>query len=388
MRLLLALLIALGFSAPAFAQEFETPAPEAIIMDGNTGAVLFEKNARKPIPPASMTKIMTMYMVFERLKAGTLKLDDKFTVSEDAWRRGGFASGSSTMCLQPKEKVSIENLIQGVIVLSGNDAAITLAENISGSEAVFAKAMTKKAHELGLNTVNFKNATGWPDPDHHISLYDLARLAKLIRENFPEYYHYFSEKEFDFCKVAPSNRYNRDPLLFSFKGADGLKTGHTSIAGYGLTGSAERDGKRRIVVVSGLKSEKDRASFSLQLMRAAFNEFDSTTLFAKNKDVGEVPVQLGVSKTVTAEVTKAVPIGWFKLERDKISSHIIPEKELVAPVSKGQAVGTLVIQRPGQPDINVPMVAKNAVARQGFFAMAMTGLKQMLVGDKSDNQAQ
>lgn len=388
MRFLFALLFVVGISAPALAQEFETPAPEAIIMDGNTGAVLFEKNARKPIPPASMTKIMTMYMVFERLQSGTLKLNDEFTVSADAWRRGGFASGSSTMCLKPNERVSIENLIQGVIVLSGNDAAITLAENISGSEDVFAKAMTKRAHELGLASVNFKNATGWPDPEHHISLYDLARLARIMHDKFPEYYHYFSEKEFDYCKAAPSNRYNRDPLLTSFKGADGLKTGHTTVAGYGLTGSAERDGKRRIVVVSGLKSSNDRARLSVQLMRAAFNEFDSAILFAKQKTVGEVPVQLGVSKTVKAEVTQSVPIGWFKLERDKVKAHIVPAKDLVAPIAKGQKVGELVIERPGQPDVKTQLVAANALPRQGFLALALTGAERLLVGDSEAEQAE
>lgn len=388
MRFLLALLFTLGLTAPAFTQEFETPAPEAIIMDGNSGAFLFEKNARKPIPPASMTKIMTIYLVFERLKSGALHLDDKFTVSEDAWRRGGFASGSSTMCLKPKKQVSVDDLIQGVIVLSGNDAAITLAENISGSEILFAKLMTKRAHELGLNSVNFKNATGWPDPDHHISLYDLARLAKLVHDAFPEYYHYFSEKEFDYCKVAPSNRYNRDPLLFSFKGADGLKTGHTTVAGYGLTGSAERDGKRRIVVVSGLKSSNQRARLSEQLMRAAFNEFDSAILFAKDKAVGKVPVALGKSKTVTATISKPVPLGWFKLERDKVKAHIVPAKDLVAPIAKGQPVGELVIQRPGQPNMKVSLVAANNVPRQGFFSLAVTGLRRMLMTSQTETDTQ
>ncbi|VAV88476.1 D-alanyl-D-alanine carboxypeptidase [hydrothermal vent metagenome] len=367
-----------GFSG--WAQGFDTIAPVAIIMDAETGTVLYEKGAREPIPPASMTKIMTLYMVFERLQSGALSLDDKFTISDDAWRRGGFRSGSSTMCLRPNERVRVEDLIRGVVVLSGNDAAIALAENIGGSEAMFAKTMTNRAHELGLNSVNFVNATGWPADGHEISAYDLAKLAKMTVDNFPDYYTYYAQKEYDWCKVAPSNRFNRNPLLALFAGADGLKTGHTTKAGYGLVASAVRDGQRRIIVLSGLKSKRDRVRLSERIMRAAFSEFEVKSLFDPARAVGKVKIHLGKQKQVAVHTKQPVSIGIFKPDASKISAKIIYSGAVPAPITLGQNIATLRISVPGQADRDVELLASETVARQGFFKRALSGLVLLIQG--------
>ncbi len=378
MRIFIVLVFLFFPIASVNAQEFQTKAPTAVIMDGATGVILFEKNAREPIPPASMTKIMTLYIVFERLSDGSLSLDDEFSVSEDAWRRGGFRSGSSTMCLRPKERVRVEDLIRGVIVLSGNDSAITLAENISGSETAFAQMMTNRAHELGLSSVNFLNSTGWPDAGHQASALDLARMAELIISKFPEYYKYFAEREFDWCKAAPSNRFNRNPLLALFDGADGLKTGHTKEAGYGLVASAKRNANRRILVVAGLNSKRDRVSESERLMRAAFREFEVKELFLDDKSVGVVPVSLGTKKTVAVEVKSPVTIGLFKSSSRKVSAQIVYSGPVQAPVQVGQKVGVLRIQIPGQPAVETDIVASADVPRKGYFARAWHGFVKLL----------
>jgi D-alanyl-D-alanine carboxypeptidase (penicillin-binding protein 5/6) len=368
----------------ALAQEFETPAPTAIILDGETGLVLFEKNAREPIPPASMTKIMTLYMVFERLASNSLSLDDEFTVSDEAWRRGGFRSGSSTMCLKPKERVRVEDLIRGVIVLSGNDAAITLAENISGSEEAFARAMTARAHELGLNSVNFLNATGWPAEGHEISAYDLAELSRMTIEKFPEYYKYYQEREYDWCKASPSNRFNRNPLLAVFDGADGLKTGHTKAAGYGLVGSAVRKDQRRIIVLSGMSSKRERVQQAERVMRAAFGEFEVKTLYQPQEVVGDVKVYLGKAKTVSVQVENIVLLGVFKPQQDKVRAHIVYEGPVAAPIAVGQKLAVLVVSSPGQPDMEIDLIASQSVARVGFFSRVGAGLVQMIQGKGSE----
>ncbi len=380
MRSLICTLFLFFPSVAAIAQGFETTAPIAVLMDGESGTVLFEKNAREPIPPASMTKIMTLYMVFERLKSGALTMDDEFTVSDDAWRRGGFRSGSSTMCLNPNERVRVEDLIRGVIVLSGNDAAITLAENISGSEAAFAQAMTTRAHELGLTSVNFLNSTGWPAEGHEISGLDLARLARMSAQDFPEYYAYYGEKEFGWCKAAPSNRFNRNPLLSLFAGADGLKTGHTNAAGYGLVGSAARDGKRRIVVASGLTSNRERSRQSERLLRAAFREFDVKELFVPDAPIGKIDVFLGTQKTVPVGVKQSVQFGVFKPQIKDVKAEIVYSGPVSAPIEQGQKVGALRITSPDKPPVEVDLFALESVTKKGYFSRVVTGLVRFIQG--------
>jgi serine-type D-Ala-D-Ala carboxypeptidase (penicillin-binding protein 5/6) len=383
MRALIFALIMFGLVGQAKAAEFTSPATHAVILDYETGLMLFGKDADTPIPPASMTKIMTLYMVFERLQSGAIKLDDEFVVSADAWKRGGFSSGSSTMCLRPKERVRVEDLIRGVIVLSGNDAAITLAENIAGSERAFADQMTQRAHELGLNSVQFHNATGWPDPGHEISVHDLAKLVRLVIRDFPEDYAYFSEREFDWCKAAPSNRYNRNPLLGVVQGADGLKTGHTKESGYGLAGSALRDGKRRIIVFTGMKTSRGRASEGERLMRAAFGEFDITTLYEAGAQVGEAKVVLGKVANIPLVTAEKIDVAFFRPNRRSIKTALIYEGPVHAPVQKGDVLGRLVIEEKGVEVASYPLLAGASVEKKGLFGLAVEGLVNLIRGSAS-----
>ncbi|PHS21900.1 MAG: D-alanyl-D-alanine carboxypeptidase [Robiginitomaculum sp.] len=380
MRALFSFLFLLGLAPTALAAKFETPATHAVILDYDTGLMLFGKEPEMPVPPASMTKIMTLYMVFERLQSGALSLDDEFTVSDDAWRRGGFSSGSSTMCLRPKERVRVEDLIRGVIVLSGNDAAITLAENIAGSEGAFARQMTERAHELGLETVAFHNATGWPDPGHEVSVLDLAKLTRIIIRDFPEDYAYFSEREYDWCKAAPSNRYNRNPLLGVVPGADGLKTGHTKESGYGLAGSAIRDGKRRIIVFNGMKSSRGRASEGERLMRAAFGEFDIKTLYAEGAVVGEAKVAIGKALSVPLVTTEEINVAYFRPNRRSITSAMVYDGPVRAPIQKGDVLGKLVVEEKGEVKASYPLVAGASVEKKGLVGQAIDGLVGLIRG--------
>ncbi|MFW6076849.1 MAG: D-alanyl-D-alanine carboxypeptidase family protein, partial [Hyphomicrobiales bacterium] len=244
-------LMALLPEAQAQTARYESSAPQAILMDSGSGKVLYEKNADELMHPASMSKIMTMIMVFERLESGRLSLDDEFTVSENAWRRGGATSGGSTMYLDLNSRVRLEDLIKGVIVQSGNDACIVIAEGIAGSEDAFADMMTERARELGLEQSTFQNATGLTDPEHKMTPRELALLARYLIEVYPEYYEIYSIPEFTWNDITQKNR---NPLLNSYPGADGIKTGYVSAAGYGLTGSAKRDGRRLIMVINGLES--------------------------------------------------------------------------------------------------------------------------------------
>ena len=247
--LIFPLMSALLFSVSS--QAFETKATNALLLDADTGTVLFEKDADIPMPPASMSKLMTVYVLFEALKNGRLSMEDEFVVSENAWRIGGAASGGSTMFLNPGEKVKIKDLLRGIIIQSGNDACITVAENLAGSETAFAEILNEKAKELGLTGSSFKNATGLPDPQHRMTARDLAKLAQVLIQKFPEYYSIFSEKEFTYNGIKQDNR---NPLLYRVGGADGLKTGHTIESGYGLTGALKTtDGRRLVVIVNGLK---------------------------------------------------------------------------------------------------------------------------------------
>ncbi|MEL7232441.1 MAG: D-alanyl-D-alanine carboxypeptidase family protein, partial [Pseudomonadota bacterium] len=281
------LLTALPISAAA---QFQTDAPQAVILDHETGIVLFEKSAREPLPPASMTKIMTAHLVFEALAAGDISEDTEFTVSEEAWRRGGAASGSSTMFLDVGSQVPVIDLLRGVIIQSGNDACITLAEGLAGSEDAFARRMTERARDMGLSSATFLNATGWPDEGHEISTLDLAKLARELIQTFPDRYTLYAERSFTWNDITQANR---NPLLGRFTGADGVKTGSTSVSGYGLVGSAERDGVRRTIVINGLGSQSERRAVALEIMTAAFRDFDVVDLFKSGDSVGEIEVYMG-----------------------------------------------------------------------------------------------
>ena len=317
--LIFPLMSALLFSVSAHA--FETKATNALLLDGDTGSILFEKEADKPMPPASMSKLMTVYVVFEALKEGRLSMDDEFVVSENAWRTGGATSGGSTMFLNPGEKVKIKDLLRGIIIQSGNDACITVAENFAGSESAFAEILNEKAKEIGLTGSTFKNATGLPNPNHRMTAADLAKLAQVLIQKFPEYYSIFSEKEFTHNGIRQDNR---NPLLYRVGGADGLKTGHTIESGYGLTGALKTtDGRRLILVVNGLKTIKERDEESSKLATYGMAGFKVITLISKDKIVEKIPVWLGAEDFVEVITDKEVKVT---LPRSKKEPKVAPKK--------------------------------------------------------------
>ena len=294
-NLLAALSVLAAAALPASAQYIDTEAEYAVIMDYETGDILFSKRGSEAMIPASMTKIMTAHVVYDAIERGEISLDDELVVSERAWREGGWATGGSTMGLKIGETPTVEQLLRGVIVLSGNDACIVLAEGLAGSEEAFADRMTDLAHELGLASANFENASGLPAEGHVISAADLAKLAALEIRKYPQYYKYYSELEMSWNGITQGNR---NPLLYSMDGADGLKTGHLEVSGYGLTASAERDGQRMIMVLNGLPSSQARAEESERLMRLAFTAFDTRTVEPSEEAFAELPVWNGEASTV------------------------------------------------------------------------------------------
>ena len=368
----ISILTALIFiSAPAYGQSgFDTKAPHAVILDAATGEVLFEKDARKPIAPASMTKIMTADLVFEALKNGSLTPETKFRVSEEAWRRGGVSSGSSTMFLKLKSEVSVADLLMGVIVQSGNDACIVLAEGMAGSEEAFAQRMTERARDLGLSSATFKNATGWPHPEHNISAFDLARLAQKQIEAFPEYYPLYAEKDFTWNGIKQGNR---NPLLGRVTGADGMKTGKTDASGYGLVGSAKRGDERRIIVINGLGSQAERRDVATSLMEAAFSQFSVYNLHQQDDVLGKVDVYMGKAPSVGVALTQNIQKGLPIADRRKVKSEVI-YTAAKAPIAKGDVVAELKISLPRRPDETYDLVATDDVKRKGLFARAWAGL--------------
>ena len=323
-----------------------------------------------------MTKIMTADMVFEALEDGSLTEDTIFRVSENAWRKGGAASGSSTMFLKLDSEVSVGDLLKGVVIQSGNDACIVLAEGMAGSESAFADQMTERARELGLESATFRNSTGWPDPEHRISTLDLAKLADHTIRTYPQYYDIYAERSFTWNGITQGNR---NPLLGRMDGADGLKTGHTEEAGYGLVASAVRNGERRIVVVNGLGSERERARESERLMRAAFDQFKVYDMFASGAEIGEIAVYMGVEDVVGVSAEENVRSGIFRGDRKDLSSRI-EYVTAVAPIAKGDEVATLVISEPGRAERRVPLVATEDVAAKGLFGKAMASLANKIRG--------
>jgi D-alanyl-D-alanine carboxypeptidase (penicillin-binding protein 5/6) len=306
-----------------------------------------------------MSKLMTMYVVFDRLKQGRLQLDQMLPVSERAWRMGG-----SKMFVDIGQQVRVEDLIRGVIVQSGNDACIVLAEAISGSEQQFAELLNETGRRIGLTNSNFRNSTGWPDPEHRMTARDLSILARRIITDFPDYYRFYNERSFRFANISQDNR---NPLLARVPGADGLKTGHTEEAGFGLTGSAIRDGRRVILVVNGLPSMRARAEESERLMEWAFREFEAVTLFRAQDTVQDVPVYLGERRTVPMvggrDITLTLPRRW----RDRLEVRVRYQAPLTAPVMRGQTIGELQVAGQGVPTLSVPLVAGADVEKLGLL---------------------
>ncbi len=377
-KYLLLLLLILGVSpGAAHAQAIETPARHAILMDYESGATLFEKGADEEMPPASMSKLMTLTLLFEQLKDGRVKLDDQFQVSEHAWRVGGAGTDGSTMFASLGSSIRVEDLIRGIIVQSGNDACIIVAEALAGTEDAFAEKMTMRAKELGLKNSVFRNSTGLPDPDEHMSVRDIAILARHIIRDLSEYYHYFSETEFLWNNIRQTNR---NPLLYLNVGADGLKTGHTEAAGYGLASSAMRNGQRLILVVSGLPSEKARAEESRRLLELGFREFKQYDLIAANTVVGEVPVFNGQKSTVTLVVKQPIRAVMRRSARTGMKVAVRYESPLAAPVTAGTQIGTLSVTAPGAVTLTAPIYTGADVARVGPFGQIANAVAHLIGG--------
>ena len=354
------------------ASALDTSAREAILIDYDTGAILFQKDADKPMPPASMTKIMTVLMAFERLKDGRLSMDDTIAISEKAWRKGG-----SKMFVKVNTRVAVRDILHGIIVQSGNDAAIALAEALGGTEEAFAEEMTRRAHELGLTGSTFRNATGWPDPEHRTTAHDLARLAIESIRRFPEYYPIYSEKTFTYNKIKQGNR---NPLLYKNMGADGLKTGHTEAAGYGLTASAMRNGRRLVLVVNGLESVSARSREGEALLDWGFREFENYPLFEKGAVVANADVWLGNAKTVPLMVNKDVLLTLKRTARQKMKVSVVYEGPVPAPITAGTQLATLTVSAPDMEDVAIPLYAADDVAQLGVFGKVGAAVEYLVWG--------
>ncbi len=359
-----------GLAAPAVA--IETTARQAILIDDTTGTVLFEKNADQLMPPSSMSKMMTIYMLFERLAQGRLKLDDTFTVSEKAWRMGG-----SKMFVEVGKQVKVEDLIQGIIVQSGNDACIVVAEGLSGTEEAFAAEMTQRARELGMTSSTFKNASGWPTEGHLTTARDLALLASRTIRDFPQYYHYYAEKTFTYNGIRQGNR---NPLLYRTPGADGLKTGHTQAAGYGLTGSVVRNGRRLILVVNGLSSARARAEESARLIEWGFREFQNYKLYAAGDTVAEADVWLGDKATVPLVVKDEVLLTLARKVRKAMKVTVTYEGPIPAPIKRGTELAKLTITAPDTKTVEIPLVAGEDVGELSAFRRIGAAISYLVWG--------
>ena len=346
-------------------------------MDYDTGQYLYVKDHEKMVPPASMSKLMTVNMIFEKLKDGSLSLDDTFTVSERAWKLGGAASGGSTMFLKIGEKVRVEDILKGILIQSGNDACIVAAENLAGSEDDFAEMMNKRARELGLNNSSFANSTGLPHPDQKMSVEDLAKLARHIIKEFPEFYHIFSEKYYTHNNITQGNR---NPLLYSMPNADGLKTGHTEEAGFCLTASAKKGERRLIEVMTGMNSNKERSEEAERLMEWGFREFNNYNLLNKGQTIAEIPVVFGSEKQVRLVVPETVKRTLKKSQAPKIKMTAVYDKPVKAPVAAGDKLGEVRIELDGQEMENLPLVADRNVEKLGFFGRIGQNLKYLLFG--------
>ncbi|MFL2655110.1 MAG: D-alanyl-D-alanine carboxypeptidase family protein [Alphaproteobacteria bacterium] len=362
----------------ASAVSFQTSAKHVILMDYDTGSILYEKAADDAMFPASMSKIMTALIVFDRLKEGSLTLSTKIPVSEKAWRMGG-----SKMFVRAGRKVTVQDLLRGVIVQSGNDASIVLAEAIGGDEKTFAEMMTKRGKEIGLQNSNFKNATGWPDPDHITTARDLAKLANYIIKEYPEYYKYYSEKKFTYGKSPdgkPITQGNRNPLLYYDIGADGLKTGYINSSGYGLTASGMRNDRRLTMVIHGMGNVRTRTTESRRLYEWGFREFDNITLFKANETVDSAKVWLGdkseVSLVLKNDLRITIPIENKK--NMKVSVKYLGP--ISTPIVKGQKIGSLVINGTGTLPITKPLFAAEDIGQLNFIGRIVSAISYIIFG--------
>jgi D-alanyl-D-alanine carboxypeptidase (penicillin-binding protein 5/6) len=355
---------------------FDTQADAAFVLDEKTGTVLLAKNADMPMPPASMSKLMTLYIAFEAVRDGRLDLDEDLPVSAHANSFGG-----STLFLRQGERVSVEDLLRGIIVLSGNDACVVIAEALSpdGTEAGFAQMMTQRAQQMGMTNSTFKNSSGWPADGHVMSMRDLTLLAKRIIEDFPDFYPMFAEKEFLFDEAESSNRFNRNPLLSLGIGADGLKTGHTQEAGYGLVGSAEQGDRRVIFTVTGLETAQVRAQEAEAIVNWAFRQFAEKTVTRAGATIAEAEVWMGAAESVGLVAKEDVTLLLPNTPGRGVTAEVVYTGPIEAPIAEGRQLAELIISPEGLPDHRIPLFAANAVPASGFVSR-MLSVAQVLMG--------
>lgn len=374
-RLLSSLLVFIALVGTVQAQEFQTRASAAFVLDQNTGTVLMAHNADTPLPPASMSKLMTLYMAFEAIADGRLSIEDQLTVSQHAMDYGG-----SSMFLRAGERVSVEDLLRGVIVLSGNDASTVLAEALStdGTETGFARQMTARAQELGMINSTFMNANGWPAAGHRMSMRDLGILADRLITDFPTFYPLFAEQEFAFDGRVPSNSRNRNPILTMGFGADGLKTGHTQEAGYGLVGSAKQGDRRIIFVITGLDTAEARAEEAERIVNWAFRQFAERSLGEAGTRIAEAEVWMGETTRVGLVLSEDIALLMPSSTGGEVEATATFQSPIEAPVQAGDELGSLLITREGLPDVTVPLIAEADVARGGFQTRLSTTARVLL----------
>jgi D-alanyl-D-alanine carboxypeptidase (penicillin-binding protein 5/6) len=361
-----------AFAPVAGAASSETAAPQAILIDLGTGTVLLEKDPHLPVQPASMSKLMLLYMLFERLADGGLTLEDTFPVSEKAWRMGG-----SKMFVQVNTRVSVHELLQGIIVQSGNDACVVVAEALASSEAAFADLMTDRGLELGLQQSTFKNSTGWPDEGHLMSVYDIALLSTRIILDFPQYYSLFSETSFTYNEIRQTNR---NPLLYGYSGADGLKTGYTEDAGYGLAASATRNGRRLVLVVAGLPDESSRSRETERLLDWGFREFNNYLLFQAGEVVADAPVWLGKRPTVPLVIEQDLTLTLSRTARRQMTVKAVYDGPIPATIRRGDPLATLVVEAPDTETIRLPLIAGSDVGRLSMVGRLGAALNYLVWG--------
>ena len=376
-RLILAVVLLLGLAVPAAAQLFETRAQQALLLDANTGTVLFSKDADKQIPPASLAKLMTMEVVFNALKSGRLTMDDEFLVSENAWRTGGAVSGGSTMFAELNSSIRLEDLIKGVIVQSANDGCIIIAEGMAGSEENFARLMTDRGRKIGLENSVFRNSTGLPDPGQKVTMRDLARLALHIQTEYPDYYRFYAEREFTWNNILQRNR---NPLLAMNIGADGLKTGFTEESGYAIVGSVKRDGRRLIVAMSGLPDERARAEEARKMLDWGVRAFETYEIFKKDEIIGNVRLYGGEQMTMPVTVKEDLEILLPITDRDRMKARVVYTGPVMAPVVKGAEVATLKIWIGDDLSQETPLYAAQDIAKGPIHRQAFDALTELLLG--------
>ena len=355
-----------------------TTAKYALIVDYDTESILYEKEADAKIFPASMSKLMTLYILFESISNGTVSLDDEFLVSKKAWKKGG-----SKMFLEPNSKVKVKDLIKGIIVQSGNDACIVVAEALSGDEDSFAKLMNIKADYLGLRNSNFMNSTGWPDYNHYMTSNDLAKLSIRIIKDFPEFFHMFKEKEYTYNNIEQNNR---NPLLFSYNFSDGLKTGYTEDSGYSFAATAKKNDKRVILILSGMESKKERKKESIKLFEWAFREYTNVSLFKKDEAIIEADVWLGKKAIVELYSKKDVLFTIHKKDLRKFQALVSYNSPIPAPIKENVEYAKLVITNTVNGNLEYSLFAKNKIEKAGIFKKLTSALSYLIFGGYAEKE--